>query len=109
MTAKRLGALAVRLRMLLGGGDDRGDAAVEYVVETVLAELEQANAAEDEEEGNEGEGEDEEGAPGKGGSGIRGPEDVFSVLQASGVCMLIRSSGRALALFFFVLTKPGSH
>lgn len=70
--------------------------AVEYVLETIIAEVEQqATTTEEEEddddeedEGGDGGDEQEEGqggAGGGGGGGISGPEDVFGVLQVSRV------------------------
>lgn len=83
----------------MGGGGS--DAAVEYVVETIVAELEANEEIEEEEHEEEEEEvvmvEEEEGegrggpavsGQGGGGGGICGPEDVFSVLQASVECSL---------------------
>jgi hypothetical protein len=63
--------------------------AVEYVVSTVMAELEEEAAAEGE-EAEEGEEEENETGETAGGGGISGPEDVFGVLQVCLVYMYVR-------------------
>jgi len=63
--------------------------AIEYLVSTIMAELEEGAAAaaaaddDDDEEEEEEEGQEEEEAEAGGADGISSPEDVFGVLQAS--------------------------